>query len=213
MDYQLTDIEARILGSLMEKSLATPEYYPLSLNALINACNQKSSREPVTNYDETAVQNALDELCAKGIAFKSLLSRVPKFEEHFSKGRNLVPKEIAVLCVLLLRGPQTVGELRGRTAKMHAFETLEEVLEAIETLAEYGLVRQLERLPGRKEPRYTQLLSAIAAQAAATEDVPKSEAPSDTETRLAKIEATVETLQEELEILKQAFAEFRKQFE
>jgi hypothetical protein len=210
---QLNEVEARILGSLMEKSLSTPEYYPLSLNALVNACNQKSSRDPVTDFDEATVQAALDSLCQKGIVFQSKVSRVPKYEEHFSRARQLVPKESAVLSVLLLRGPQTVGELRGRTSRMYTFANLEEVAATLENLMEWELARQQERLPGHKEARFCQLLSK------ADEDVdqpisplPEEVGPQPSE-RLDKMEQTLEALQSELENLKQAFTDFKKQFE
>ncbi|RPI76778.1 MAG: DUF480 domain-containing protein, partial [Desulfobacteraceae bacterium] len=121
MEIVLTDIEERVLGSLMEKALATPEYYPLSLNALTNACNQKSSREPVTAYSEPAIEQAAAELIKKGLAHLSREGRVPKYEERFSNSRQFVAAESAILCVLLLRGAQTLGEIRTRTARMHNF--------------------------------------------------------------------------------------------
>lgn len=215
MKIQLNDVEARILGSLMEKSLATPEYYPLSLNGLINACNQKSSREPVVDYDEATVQTGLESLCEKDIVFKSKLSRVPKYEEHFSQNRQLVPKEIAVLCVLLLRGPQTVGELRGRTSRMYTFETLEDVLATIDNLSEYGLADQLPRLPGRKEPRYGQLLCEASEDIAPTAAHPPEQVVQgdDMVARIEKMEQAIEGLQGELSEIRQAFAEFKEQFE
>ncbi|MEJ2040200.1 MAG: YceH family protein [Desulfosarcinaceae bacterium] len=206
MDTQLNPVEARILGSLMEKALSTPDYYPLSLNALVNACNQKSSRDPVVDYDEATVQDAVDELCKRGIAFQSRVSRVPKYEEHFSRTQQFIPKETAVVCVLLLRGPQTVGELRGRCARMYAFESLDEVAGTLDNLAERGFVRQGELLPGHKEARFSHLLGAFP-------DPDPKEADPDVAGRLEKVEAALEDMRGELEAIKQAFADFRSQFE
>lgn len=154
----LTDVEIRILGSLMEKALSTPDYYPLSLNALTNACNQKSSRDPVVVYDEGDVQSVLEALEEKKLVNRSGVGRVPKYEELLSPTYDLVPRETAVLCVLMLRGPQTVGELRSRTGRLATFENLEAVTEILEKLVDWGLAQQLDRLPGRKESRYDHLL-------------------------------------------------------
>lgn len=213
MDTQLNPVEARILGSLMEKALSTPDYYPLSLNALVNACNQKSSRDPVVDYDEATVQDAVDELCNRGIAFRSRVSRVPKYEEHFSRTQQFIPKETAVVCVLLLRGPQTVGELRGRCARMYAFESLDEVAGTLDNLAERGFVRQDERLPGHKEARFSHLLGAFPEPGAGSPDPAPKEADPDVAGRLEKVEAALEDMRGELEAIKQAFADFRSQFE
>src|SRR5437016_2613234 len=129
MDWQLDAAEARVLGSLLEKEIATPEYYPLSLNALVNACNQKSNREPVVSYDEDTVEQALEELRNKGLALRisGRDSRVPKHEQRFTEKFNLGRREAAIVCVLLLRGPQTVGELRGRSERLYQFDDLEAV--------------------------------------------------------------------------------------
>src|SRR6478735_1025915 len=126
MDLQLDAVETRVLGALLEKEIATPEYYPLSLNALVNACNQKSNREPVVSYDEDTVETALDTLRAKGLALRSTGrdSRVPKHAQRFTETFNLGRREAAVMCVLLLRGPQTPGELRGRTERLYTFDDL-----------------------------------------------------------------------------------------
>src|SRR5580700_7194257 len=126
MDWQLDGPEARVLGALLEKEIATPEYYPLSLNALVNACNQKSNREPVVSYDEETVEQALESLRTKGLAVRitGRDSRVPKHGQRFTETLNLGRREAAILCVLLLRGPQTVGELRGRSERLHQFDDL-----------------------------------------------------------------------------------------
>jgi uncharacterized protein len=160
MEPVLDDKEARVIGSLIEKELSTPEYYPLSLNALTNACNQKSNREPVVAYDEQTVEEVLEGLIQRKLVNKSMVSRVPKYEELFIRDRNLVPKEAAILCVLLLRGPQTVGEIRTRCFRLHDFESLEAVMETIKNLQTWGMVQRLQRQPGQKEPRYRHLFSA-----------------------------------------------------
>jgi uncharacterized protein YceH (UPF0502 family) len=213
MELVLDAMEIRVLGSLIEKELATPEYYPLSLNALTNACNQKSNRDPVVAYDEASVASAADRLVEKGLVWKSGVGRVPKYEERFTHERSLVPRESAVICILLLRGPQTVGEIRGRTARLHDFENLEEVQEALGNLVEWGYAQQLPRMPGHKESRYRDLLSGHAETAAGPAD---SEAPDISQieiARIEKIEEAVERMQKEIEDLKTTFAAFKKQFE
>src|SRR5947209_10309230 len=130
MDWQLDAAQVRVLGALIEKEVTTPDYYPLSLNALVNACNQKSNREPVVSYDEDTVETALDGLRALGLASRitgGVDSRVPKHEQRFTEKCNLGRRELAVMCILTLRGPQTVGELRGRTERLYAFDGLEAV--------------------------------------------------------------------------------------
>src|SRR5205085_9855863 len=140
MDWQLDAAEARVLGSLLEKEVATPEYYPLSLNALVNACNQKSNREPVVSFDEDTVEVALEGLRANGLALRSTGrdSRVPKHAQRFTEKFNFGRREAAVVCVLLLRGPQTTGELRGRTERLYTFDDLEGVASSLQRLAEIG---------------------------------------------------------------------------
>src|SRR5262250_121557 len=164
MNYSLSEVEARVLGALVEKEITTPEYYPLSLNALINACNQKSNREPVMNLDEDAVRSAIRSLNDEGLTrFASTDSRVGKYEHRLNETFNFHRHEIAILCVLLLRGPQTPGELRTRTERMYAFEDLESVHNALNLLAkrEPPLVKVLPRQPGTKESRYAHLLSPV----------------------------------------------------
>ena len=160
---ELSPVAARVLGSLVEKEITTPEYYPLSLNALTNACNQKNNREPVMNLDEDEIRQALHRLEDDGLAgaAHAAESRVAKYEHRMQEVFNFTRGEIAVLCVLLLRGPQTPGELRGRTERMHRFEELSDVQSTLQRLMqrEPPLVTVLPRQPGTKEVRYAHLLS------------------------------------------------------
>lgn len=161
MDF-LNSAEVRVLGSLIEKEATTPEYYPLSLNALVNACNQKSNREPVVDYDETTVREATEGLRAKGFAIISEGGRVLKYSQRFSETLNLGRRELAVLCVLFLRGPQTLGEIRDRSERLFSFSDLTEVEGVLDRLSgtESGpLVKRLPRQPGQKEVRFAHLLS------------------------------------------------------
>ncbi len=157
----LTESQARVLGALIEKEITTPDYYPLSMNALLNACNQKSNREPVTELDEDTVRQALHGLDDKGLAgaVRGTESRVTKYEHRFSEAYNLGRREVAVLCVLLLRGPQTPGELRGRTERLYSFDELSDVQSTLQKLVERDppFVRVLPRQPGTKESRYMHL--------------------------------------------------------
>src|ERR1017187_1259268 len=163
MNFVLNDIEARVLGALVEKDITTPDYYPLSLNALVNACNQKNNRDPVMNLDEGAVSQSLTTLQEKRLAgpTSSADSRVTKYEHRLQEAFNFTRSETAILCVLLLRGPQTPGELRGRGERMHRFEDLTEVQSTLQRLMqrEPPLARMLARQPGTKEARYMHLLS------------------------------------------------------
>src|SRR5207344_1116871 len=163
MPVILTEIETRVLGSLIEKDITTPDYYPLSLNALVNACNQKNNRDPVMSLDESLVRDALATLQEKRLAgpASGADSRVTKFEHRLQEVFNFDRRETAILCVLLLRGPQTPGELRGRTERMHRFEDLDEVLSGLQQLMrrEPPLAKALGRRPGTKEIRYAHLLS------------------------------------------------------
>ncbi|MFZ0240148.1 MAG: YceH family protein [Desulfobacterales bacterium] len=209
----LTAIETRVLGSLIEKELATPEYYPLSLNALVNACNQKTNREPVVSYDEQTVREVVDALVQKELVFKSGVGRVPKYEELFTRKHNFVTRESAVLCILLLRGPQTIGEIRGRTARLCTFESLEEVQETLDRLAEWQMVRQLPRQPGQKESRFAHLL---VARPEAAPDEPAASGGRDAGPETARdrrIEQEIEALRDELENLKREFKEFKGRFD
>jgi uncharacterized protein YceH (UPF0502 family) len=213
MDLVLDAMEIRVLGSLIEKELATPEYYPLTLNALTNACNQKSNRDPVVAYDEASVASAAARLVEKGLVWESGVSRVPKYEERFTHERSLVPRESAVLCVLLLRGPQTVGEIRGRTARLYDFANLEEVQAALDNLVEWGYAQQLARMPGHKESRYRDLLRGEVEAPKGPADLKLPDIPPIEIVRIEKVEAAVERMQKEIEDLKTAFETFKKQFD
>ena len=233
MNYSLSEIETRVLGALIEKEITTPEYYPLSLNALLNACNQKSNREPVMNLDEDAVWQALRSLGDQTLARSAGGdSRVAKYEHRLNETFNFHRHEIAILCVLLLRGPQTPGELRTRTERMYHFEDLDTVQSALQLLMkrEPPLVKILPRQPGTKEARYTQLLSADAhatpddapsrtAEVQARDTHPQSPSASANSTnpatadRLAVLEDEVASLKSDVSDLKDQLARFRKQFE
>ncbi len=171
---ELSPIAVRVLGSLVEKEITTPEYYPLSLNALANACNQKNNREPVTNLDEDELRQALHRLEDAGLAgaARGTESRVAKYEHHVQEVFNFTRGEIAVMCVLMLRGPQTPGELRGRTERMHRFEELSDVQSTLQRLMqrEPPLVMVLPRQPGTKEARYAHLLSGEVTEAVPSGD-------------------------------------------
>ena len=197
-------VEARVLGSLVEKELTTPDYYPLSLNALVNACNQTSNRDPVTAYDEPAVKRALETLRRKRLVFvfEGAASRVTKYGHKFAEALGLSQPEVAVLCVLLLRGSQTVGEIRGRTGRLYEFADLgavEATLQALAARTPQPLVARLARQPGYKESRYAQLLSETPAPAAPDLSVLPAEAPGPTvEERLIRLEEEVAALRREL---------------
>ncbi len=232
MNILLSDIEARVLGSLVEKEITTPEYYPLSLHALLNACNQKSNRDPVMNLDEDAVRQALrslsDQVLARSAGGSD--SRVAKYEHRLQEVFNFHRHEIAILCVLLLRGPQTPGELRTRTERLYHFEDLDTVQSALNLLMkrEPPLAKILPRQPGTKEARYAHLLSGDVQprgpQSASDASVhspasaaPVHATPNSTDSpggdRLARLEADLASLKNVLADLQQQFARFRKQFE
>lgn len=208
--FHLAPAEARVLGSLMEKEATTPEYYPLSLNALLNACNQRSNREPAMNLDEEDVRQALHGLEDDGLAGPARLAegRVTKYEHHMGEVFNFSRPEEALVCVLLLRGPQTPGELRGRTERIYKFDEIADVLAGLQKLIERepALAAVLPRQPGTKESRYAHLLSgpvesiAIAAPPAAP-DAPAPETHVDEE-RIAQLEAAVAELRQDLAALR-----------
>ena len=217
MDILLNDIEARVLGALIEKEITTPEYYPQSLNALINSCNQKSNREPVMKLDEGAVRQALYGLEEQGLAGASRTSdsRVTKYEHRMGEAFNFNRPETAILCVLMLRGAQTPGELRGRTERLHRFDDLSEVDSTLHRLMkrEPPLVKMLPRRPGTKESRYMHLLSGDVEIQDYSEISEASRASGDLETnRIALLEEEVASLKEEIDTLKQRFLEFQKRF-
>jgi uncharacterized protein YceH (UPF0502 family) len=218
MDSKLTDVEARVLGALVEKDITTPDYYPLSLNALVNACNQKNNRDPVMNLDEGAVRDALNGLHDDGLAgpASGADSRVTKYEHRLQETFNFTRGETAVLCVLLLRGPQTPGELRGRTERMHHFEDLDAVQFSLQKLMqrEPPLVAVLPRQPGTKESRYAHLLSGEVdfAELPVSHSV-SAESHSRDDERVSRLEDEVAGLKSEMDELKRQLAEFLKQFE
>ena len=213
----LTDVEARVLGCLIEKEITTPEYYPLSLNALLHACNQKSNRDPMMNLDEDAVRRALRTLGEQFLVRSAGGdSRVPKYEHRLADTFNFTRPETAILCELLLRGPQTPGELRSRAERMHPFDDLSVVHSTLKHLMEREppLVTLLPRQPGTKEARYAHLLSGNV-EALETHPIQRKEEAvpnADTE-RMARLETEVASLQSEIADLKRQFAEFRRQFE
>lgn len=221
MALELSDVEVRVLGALVEKETTTPEYYPLSLNALVNACNQKSNRDPVMTLDEEAVRQALRSLSDQAMVRSAGGdSRVAKFEHRLNELYNFHRHEIAVLCVLLLRGPQTPGELRTRAERMYAFEDLEAVQSALHHLMrrEPPLVKILPRQPGTKESRYMHLFSGDSGpeEHAATDRPVESQSSgkiSHDGERVAVLEAEIVELRRELNTLREQFAAFQKKFE
>ncbi|PTY00361.1 YceH family protein [Opitutus sp. ER46] len=221
----LSAAEIRVLGSLIEKQVTTPDNYPLSLNALTNACNQLSSRDPVVSYDEQTVVRALDRLRDKRLAivYNGADSRVARYKHAFPEAVPVSPAELALLCVLMLRGPQTVGELRSRSERLHIFESLPAVEDTLNGLAtrQPPLVTKLPRQTGTKESRFVHLLAGPFDPAAATASdlpaassasAPTAPAPSAPD-RIEQLETQIAALQQELANLKRDFASFRQQFE
>jgi len=220
MDWQLDPAEARVLGSLMEKEVATPDYYPLSLNALVNACNQTSSREPVVSYDDPTVSASLDRLRRQSLArgIQRSDSRVTKYQHLLRDALGLSTRELAVLDVLMLRGPQTIGEIRTRGSRMADFESLSDVETILGMLADRPsgpLVVKLPRQPGQKDLRYAHLLSGEPVLSApewpAIESRPTAKASE--EDRLAALSDEVAELRREVADLRTQLESFRKQFE
>lgn len=210
--FHLTAAEARVLGALIEKEVTTPEYYPLSLNALVNACNQRSNREPVMNLDEDEVRQALHGLEDDRLAgrARSADGRVAKYEHWLGEVFNFSRAETALICVLLLREPQTPGELRGRTERMHRFDEIGDVTAGLQKLMERepALVAVLPRQPGTKESRYAHLLAGGVESIAVTQEetlrVSESSADSSAyEERIAQLESTVSELRREVSELRQ----------
>jgi hypothetical protein len=216
----LDSAEVRVLGSLIEKQITTPDYYPLTLNALTNACNQLTNRDPVVAYDDQTVVRAMDKLREKRLAtlFTGAESRVAKSKHTLTDALLLTPGEVALLCVLMLRGPQTLGELRTRSERLFTFDTLPEVEETLGGLASRQLVTKLPRQPGTKEPRYAHLFCGPG-------DLPKTPAENSVRPepgtlavraeneRIARLEEETAELRRELTEIKQQFAAFRNQFE
>ena len=236
----LTPVESRVLGSLVEKDITTPDYYPLSLNALVNACNQKNNRDPVMTLGEDAVRDALSGLQSERLAgpARGADSRVTKYEHRLQEVYNFTRGEIAVLCILLLRGPQTTGELRGRTERMHRFEDLDQVQAALQRLMqrEPPLAAVLPRQPGTKEARYAHLMSGEVEYSTAehppqslprdSSEVRPPDGPtwasersagpppdSDLRDRVVQLEGTVSELKSQIEELTRELSEFRRQFQ
>ena len=208
----LHPIEIRVLGALLEKEHTTPEYYPLTLNALLNACNQKSSRDPVVNYDEDTVLRAWELLRQKGLAVRLTGAghRVEKYSHALGEKLNLGRREIALLCVLMLRGPQTVGELRGRSERIHDFADLEEVESVLQALASRQLVTPMPR------GRWAQLLGGVPEDKASLDRDPEQAHPvarAQAAGEDSKLGERVAALEREMAELKQTLANFRKQFE
>ena len=220
MAVVLNEYELRVMGALVEKQIATPDYYPMTLNALVNACNQKNHRDPVVSYDEPTVVRALDSLREKKLAytFHGSDSRVTKYGHLFPKAYELDEAETAVMAVLVLRGPQTPGELRSRTAHLHNFENLPEVETSLQNLSlrTEPLVVKLPRQSGSRESRFAHLLSGainIEELAAAERYEAHASFSRGGNDRVVRLEEQVATLQQELTELTRQFAEFRKQFE
>lgn len=217
MSTIINETEARVLGSLVEKQLTTPEYYPLTLNALIAACNQKSNRDPVMSLDETAVLTAIDSLRDKNLVylFYGSTSRTVKYKHMLPNVLELDPAGTAIIALLLLRGPQTAGELRGRSDRLYEFGGIGEVQEALDELARRTepLVMKLERQPGQKEARYAHLLSGEIDIESLPQRSERTAAGGGSNERIEKLEQEVQRLSTELESLQETFAEFKKQFE
>ncbi|MBA3353892.1 MAG: YceH family protein [Blastocatellia bacterium] len=214
----LTEVEARVLGSLVEKQLTTPEYYPLTLNALTAACNQKSNRDPVMSLDETSLMAAIDSLRDKNLVylFYGSGSRAVKYKHMLPNVYDLESGGVAIVAALVLRGPQTIGELRERTGRLHEFGGLGEVQEMLDELArrDEPLVIKLERQPGQKEARYAHLLCGEIDQdkIASSRELSLTSTGGGTE-RISKLENEVESLRSELSEFRVVFDEFRKQFD
>jgi uncharacterized protein len=214
----LTDIETRVVGSLIEKDITTPDYYPLSLNALVNACNQKNNRDPMMALDEDSVAQALATLQEKRLAgpASGADSRVTKYEHRLQEVFNFDRREIAILCVLLLRGPQTPGELRSRTERMYRFEALDDIVSTLDRLSQRQppLAAVLPRQPGTKESRYMQLFSGDnVARAPSPADSAHTSSRSSDDDRLTHLENEVLELRREVSEMQQQLSTFRKQFE
>lgn len=221
MELRLNEVEVRVLGALMEKQLATPDYYPMSINALMNACNQKSSRDPVVAYDEQTVMKALDTLREKHLvwSFKGADSRVIKYGHTFEKPYDLDTRMLAVMSVLMLRGPQTPGEIKARTRQLFNFEAVEDVDATLDQLIQnetQPLAFRLPRLTGTKEHRYTHLLcgpvDVETLETALRADHRESVASALNE-KVALLESEVQTLRAEMDQLREQFIQFKAQFE
>lgn len=218
MSTILTDIETRVLGSLVEKQVTTPEYYPLTLNALTAACNQKNNRNPVSSYSEDQVSQAVETLREKNLAyvFYGSTSRVPKYKHVVPEVLHLNAAELAIMCVLMLRGAQTPGELRGNGSRLHEFSGLEEIeqtLNALMSREEDPLVARLPRQPGQKEVRFAHLLNGEIPIEAVPESTAPRRAVAPSSDRVTALEQEVASLKSQVQDLQQQFDTFKKQFE
>lgn len=220
MNITLNEVEARVLGCLIEKEKTTPDYYPLTLNALTNACNQKSNRNPLVSLEETAVVRGLESLQQKGLTEKIIKadSRVPKYQHLFGSRLDVTPREAAVLCELMLRGPQTVGEIRGRADRMYKFRDIHEVEEIVTGLMEREppFVIKLPRQAGQKERRFAHLLSGEPeiqeTEKRVSDEVATIQVRSENQ-RIQKLEEGLAVLRKEFDNLKKAFNNLKSQFE
>jgi uncharacterized protein len=216
MEIVLSPEEARVLGALIEKDITTPDYYPLSLNALVNACNQKNNRDPVMSLDENTVRDALVTLQGKRLAgpASGADSRVTKYEHRIQEVFNFTRAETAVMDVLLLRGPQTPGELRGRTERMYKFEELSDVQATLQRLMqrEPSLVKMLPRQPGTKESRYAHLLSGDVEGFVAPPEIASATGAGD-DGRIGRLENEIAELRREVAELREQMESFKRQFE
>jgi uncharacterized protein len=217
METILNEEEVRVLGSLVEKQVTTPEYYPLTLNALVQACNQKNNRNPVVAYDEAIVSQTIESLRAKNLVyvFYGSTSRVPKYKQMMTEVFGLDVRELAIVCTLMLRGAQTPGELRSHASRLYDFPGLEEVEETLNSLIvkePQPLAVRLARQPGRKEVRYAHLLSgevSVEEQGSDAEPIVRHQSGD----RIARLEQEVEALRGEMASLRQEFEDFKKQFD
>ncbi|HKQ79549.1 MAG TPA: YceH family protein [Blastocatellia bacterium] len=220
MYLTLNEYELRTLGALVEKQISTPDYYPMTLNALVNACNQKNHRDPVVSYDEATVARALESLREKKLAyiFHGADARAPKYGHIFPKAFDLSEADVPLMCVLILRGPQTPGELRSRTQHLRNFESLAEVETLLQGLSmrEEPLIVKLPRQPGSRESRFAHLIGGpveMEQREAAPHWPTTVQTPQAENEKIAKLEAEIASLRLELNELKQQFVDFRKQFE
>jgi uncharacterized protein YceH (UPF0502 family) len=220
MNIILNDVEVRVLACLIEKEKTTPDYYPLTLNALTHACNQKSNRNPVVSFEETDIVRGLESLKQKGLTEKIIKadSRVPKYQHLFGSGLDVAPREAALMCELMLRGPQTTGELRGRADRMYQFRDIHEVEEILTGLMEreVPLVTKLPRQAGQKERRYAHLLSGEPEIQEAEKSVPDEAASIQVQSenqRIQKLEEDLSRLRKEFDVLKNEFNDLKSQLE
>lgn len=215
MKVELNEVECRVLGCLIEKENTTPDYYPLTLNALVNACNQKSNRFPVVVYDDQTAETALDTLRDKNLVYVNYTgSRVAKYKHITEKYFDVELPEVAILCVLMLRGAQTLGELNQRTSRMYQFESLNEVNQTVEGLInrDEPLITKVPKQPGQKDGRFAHLLSGEID----FDEMPLIVQPTTVQAKnekIDKLETRVDSLETELQEFRVEFSEFKKQFE